>query len=273
MKQYYFISGLPRSGSTLLSAILKQNPEFYADVSSPLPLITKSVTDAISVHESSSNTLKDQRKNIFHGIFNGYYQHIEKPIIFDTSRLWTKNTSFLKEVFPYTKIICLVRDIVSILNSFEIIFSKNSLYSLEILENTQNVFSRCDEMMDKNTGLVATPLIFLREGYAANPDMIHLIEYDDLCLNPEKTMKKLYEFIGKPYYSHDFDNLEYSNTNFDKSINLIDLHTIKKKVEFKPPRCILPPDIVKKYSAMNMEFWRESCKTDSNITKNAIKYS
>ena len=82
----------------------------------------------------------------------------------------------------------------------------------------------------------------------------------------------MYEFIGKPYYSHDFDNLEYSNTNFDKSINLIDLHTIKKKVEFKPPRCILPPDIVKKYS-MNMEFWRESCKTDSNITKNAIKYS
>ena len=41
-------------------------------------------------------------------------------------------------------------NIVSILNSFEIIFSK-LLYSLEILENTQNVFSRCDEMMDKNT--------------------------------------------------------------------------------------------------------------------------
>ena len=50
-----------------------------------------------------------------------------------------------------------------------------------------------------------------------------------------------------------FDNLEYSNTKFDKSINLIDLHTIKKKVEFKPPRCILP-QILLKYSAMNMEF-------------------
>jgi sulfotransferase len=33
MKQYYFISGLPRSGSTLLSGIFKQNPELYADIS------------------------------------------------------------------------------------------------------------------------------------------------------------------------------------------------------------------------------------------------
>jgi sulfotransferase len=36
MKSYYFISGLPRSGSTLLSGILKQNPEFYADIASPV---------------------------------------------------------------------------------------------------------------------------------------------------------------------------------------------------------------------------------------------
>ena len=41
MKQYYFISGLPRSGSTLLSAILKQNPEFYADISSPVDRIVE----------------------------------------------------------------------------------------------------------------------------------------------------------------------------------------------------------------------------------------
>jgi hypothetical protein len=32
MKQYYFISGLTCSGSTLLSSILKQNPEIYANI-------------------------------------------------------------------------------------------------------------------------------------------------------------------------------------------------------------------------------------------------
>ena len=32
----HFISGLPRSGSTLLAAILRQNPRFHAAMSSPV---------------------------------------------------------------------------------------------------------------------------------------------------------------------------------------------------------------------------------------------
>ena len=35
-KTFYFISGLPRSGSTLLSSILNQNPRFYSGPSSPV---------------------------------------------------------------------------------------------------------------------------------------------------------------------------------------------------------------------------------------------
>jgi len=44
MKSYYFISGLPRSGSTLLSAILRQNPEFYADIASPVASPVEALT-------------------------------------------------------------------------------------------------------------------------------------------------------------------------------------------------------------------------------------
>ncbi len=32
----HFISGLPRSGSTLLAALLRQNPRFSAGMSSPV---------------------------------------------------------------------------------------------------------------------------------------------------------------------------------------------------------------------------------------------
>ena len=35
-KKYYFMGGLPRSGSTLLSSILNQNPRFYSGPSSPV---------------------------------------------------------------------------------------------------------------------------------------------------------------------------------------------------------------------------------------------
>jgi sulfotransferase len=271
MKQYYFISGLPRSGSTLLSSILRQNPEFYADIASPVEGLTGTAIDIVTGAESNLTVTEEQRKNLIYGIFEGYYKHIEKPVIFDSSRGWTKKTNFLQALFPYTKILCPVRDIVSILNSFEVISSKNPFHTKTLTEHKDNVFARCDGMMNKNGGIVAGPWILLQEGYALNPEMIHFIEYENLCKEPEKTMRSVYEFLEKPYYSHDFENLEYSNENFDKACNLKDLHTVKKRVEYNPPRNVLPLEIVQKYKELNMEFWRANYKPDADIIEKLDK--
>lgn len=271
MKSHYFISGLPRSGSTLLSSILKQNPEFYADIASPVEALTGTAIDIVTGAESNLTVNEDQRKNLIYGIFEGYYKHLEEPVIFDSSRGWTKKTNLLQALFPYTKILCPVRDIVSILNSFEVISSKNPFHTKTLTEHKDNVFARCDGMMDKNGGIVAGPWILLQEGFALNPEMIHFIEYENLCKEPEKTIRKVYEFLEKPYYSHDFENLEYSNENFDRACNLKDLHNVKKRVEYNPPRNVLPPEIVKKYKEMNMEFWRENYKPDADIIEKLNK--
>ena len=268
MKQHYFISGLPRSGSTLLSAILRQNPDFYADISTPVESLVGTTIKIISEGESNLVVTEKQRKNLLHGIFDGYYKHIDKPVIFDCSRNWTKNTNLLQALFPYTKILCPVRDIVSILSSFENITSKNPFYTKILTEHNDNVFVRCDEMMDKNTGLVSKPWIALQEGYALNPHMIYFIEYENMCKNPEKIMRGVYEFLDKPFFPHDFENIEYSNENFDKAINIKDLHTVKKRVEYKPPRNVLPLEIVQKYKKMNMEFWRKDHDPDFKTIKN-----
>ncbi|WP_284246122.1 sulfotransferase [Thalassotalea insulae] len=42
MTKYHFISGLPRSGSTLLAGILRQHPHFYAAMSSPIGALINS---------------------------------------------------------------------------------------------------------------------------------------------------------------------------------------------------------------------------------------
>jgi sulfotransferase len=278
MKSYYFISGLPRSGSTLLSAILKQNADFYADIASPVQGIATNAIDFMTCCENNLNLTEERRKNILLSIFEGYYKHLNAPIIFDSSRSWTKSTTLLKELFPYTKILCCVRDIPWIINSFELINKRNPLYTSTLVkeECKDNVFSRSDGMMDKNGGVIAEPWIFLQEGYAINPEMIYFVEYDNLCRDPKKEMKTIYEFLEKPYYSHDFENIEYSNENFDRLCNLKDLHTVRKKVEYKEQQKILPPEVWEKYSSMNMEFWKSEYKVDPNIiekmNKKFIKY-
>ena len=259
MKEFYFISGLPRSGSTLLSAILKQNPDFYADISSPLQDLIASVIDSITSHESNNLIDEGRRKNILNGIFNSYYGNVKQNTVFDTNRGWTSKTSLLKLLYPETKIICCVRDLPWILDSFERILAKNTLYNAALTDNeaNQTVTTRCDAMMDvKKEGQVVKPYYFLEEGLLLNPDMIQLVEYEDLCKNPERTMRDIYQFLGKPYFNHDFKNVKYENEVYDKVLNMKDLHTIRKEVTWQQRSSILPKSVWDKYGGK--EFWRKS---------------
>jgi len=256
-KTYHFISGLPRSGSTLLSAILKQNPDFYADIASPLNGMVSNCIYSMTGSENNLNITEEQRKNVLYGLIDGYYKSVDKPVIFDSSRMWTSNTNLLKTLFPESKIICCVRDVPWILDSFERIASKNSLYTNTFIDQEANecVTTRCDALMDvQKGGQVVKPWFWLQEGYYANPDMLLLIEYENLCKDPVNTMKLVYGFLGIEYFEHDFDSVEYENEKFDRPMGQPGLHTVQKKVEWRDRETILPPSIWKKYGGQ--EFWR-----------------
>lgn len=256
-KTHYFISGLPRSGSTLLSAILRQNPDFYADISSPVSGMLSSMIGHLSATENSPNIDAAQRTAVLKGIVEGYYSSIDRPVIFDSSRGWTQHTSLLKTLYPETKIICCVRDIVWILDSFEKHANANPLYMNQLIdeEAVHCVTTRADWLMDvQKGGTVIKPWYWLKEGLLANPDMILLVEYDQLTRYPEQTMQRVYDFVGEPVYKHDFDCVEYSNEPFDLGISAPGLHTVMKKVVHEPRPTVLPEETVKKYSGL--EFWR-----------------
>lgn len=257
MKEMFFISGLPRSGSTLLSAILRQNPKFYADITSPVQGLTASAINVVTNGESNHLISEEKRKTILRGLFNSFYSDVKQPIIFDTSRVWTSRTSLLKELFPQTKIVCCVRDLFWILDSFERITTKNSLYGATLTdrEACQTVTTRCDALMDvKKEGQVVKPYYHLEEGLLLNPDMLLLVEYESLCREPESTMQEVYKFIDKPYFDHDFSNVEYKNEVFDHSLNMKSLHTVRKQVTWEERLSILPKSIFAKYAGK--EFWR-----------------
>jgi sulfotransferase len=257
MKEFYFISGLPRSGSTLLSALLRQNPDFFADISSPVQSLVTSTINVITSSESNHLIDEDRRKHILKSLFNSYYEFTNSKTIFDTNRTWTSKTSLLKDLYPQTKIICCVRDLPWILDSFERISRKNSLYGATLTDDEagQTVTTRCDALMDvKKEGQVVKPYYFLEEGMLLNPNMIMLMEYESLCKKPESVMREIYDFIGKPYFNHDFKNVEYENEVFDKALNLKSLHTVKKEITWEKRTSILPKSVWEKYSGK--EFWR-----------------
>ncbi len=269
MKEFFFISGLPRSGSTLLAAILRQNPEFYADISSPTQNLIAATINVITCSENNHLIDERRRKQILIDVFEAYYKEVAQPVVFDTSRAWTSKTALLKLLYPQTKIICCVRDLPWILDSFERITAKSCLYGATLTDDEarQTVTTRCDALMDvKKEGQVVKPYYFLEEGLLLNPDMIFLVEYEGLCKDPEGTLRKIYEFIGKPYFDHNFMNVEYENEVFDSALNMKSLHTVRGEVKWQERVSILPKSVWEKYAGK--EFWRKS----ESVQLMSIKY-
>lgn len=264
--RYHFISGLPRSGSTLLSGILSQNPRFFASMSGPVgPLINGLLQQIGAGSEFYSFFSEEKRKTMCHAVFNAYYADQEgKEIIFDTNRMWTARLHQLMELFEDFKVICCVRNPAWVLDSFERIYRKNPFdYSkLFSAQNRHTVYSRCESMV--NGGIVGTAWMALKEAfYGEFSDRLLLIDYDLLAQHPQNTIRLLYEFIGEPPFEHDFDEVVFSHDEFDYNIGAKGLHTVKKKVEFKPRRTILPPDLFHKYS--QMAFWKDPSGTSAGI--------
>ncbi len=58
----HFISGLPRSGSTLLAALLRQNPRFSGAMTSPIGGLMNRMLEAMSEENEFSIFLSPEQK-------------------------------------------------------------------------------------------------------------------------------------------------------------------------------------------------------------------
>jgi sulfotransferase len=66
----HFISGLPRSGSTLLAAILRQNPRFHAGMTSPVGAMYMALEGTMSRRNETAVFIEEaQRRSVLKGLF------------------------------------------------------------------------------------------------------------------------------------------------------------------------------------------------------------
>lgn len=258
-RNFHFISGLPRSGSTLTAAILRQNPRFHAGMSSPVASLFEGLIGQVSAgSELSSMVDQDQRARFLRGLFDSYYDHLEEPVIFDTNRAWTAQLPALMQVFPDAKVICLVRDVAWIMDSMERQFRQNAFEHTRLFNNPgerSTVYTRVEALAGANR-LVGFPWHALREAcYSEFAERIVIVEYDLLTARPEEVFKLLYDFMGEDYYEHDFAGVDYDAPQFDAQLGLDGLHRVHKNVAPRPRQTILPPDLFEKYAKLS--FWRE----------------
>ena len=105
MAKTHFISGLPRSGSTLLAALLRQNPRFEAGMSGPLAGLFGALLGQMSARNEYSVFIDDaRRERILRGLFDSFYADCKAGVIFDTSRGWYSATCSAPRRFSATRL-------------------------------------------------------------------------------------------------------------------------------------------------------------------------
>lgn len=235
MKTYYFLSGLPRSGSTVLASILNQNPEVYVTPTSPMLNVSVAMQNAWREDPTvKANYFEDQIRNLTKAILPAYWQHRPESIIIDKGRGWSKNMPTASALFGYPiKAISVERDLPSIMASWLTLLRKNPGNFAE-----RNVISKGFRPTDEN--LMAEMWFNMvqdcMEGIAQiRKDALNqfiIVNYDDLITDPQTELNRITDFLNLPVWEYQFDNIINDTVDDDLvAWGLDGLHTIRSKLE------------------------------------------
>ena len=285
MKKFYFMAGLPRAGSTLLSTLLNQNPRLYSGPSSPVLGAMYTVHDNFISNELYTGYPKpDSVNKIIGSIIENWYYDIEKPVVIDKNRAWCARVPFIEGYIKQeAKIIVPVRRIDEILASILTMIKRNPFKEGQPRINFVDEYlvknnipindeTRCQHLLN-NDGIVWESLnatkIGVDEGHG---DKFHYVDYNDLVDDPQGELNKIYTFLGEESFPHSFDNLSNQHREDDiTTYGLGDMHEVHSKLEktSSDPSEVLPSSIIELYNSNKetLEFWKEPIKTFSTQTK------
>src|ERR1700739_713797 len=258
MASIHFISGLPRSGSTLLAALLRQNPRVEAGMSGPLAGLFEARLGEMSARNEYSVFIDDaKRQRILHGLFDNFYADCTAEVIFDTNRAWCAWMPAIARLFPDAKVIACVRELPWVVDSLERLIQHNVFSPSSIFTYSAGgtVYTRAKQVVAPD-GMVGAPYDALKQAcYGAQRDRLLLVQYETLATDPAKTMHAIYSFLGEPVFEHDFGHVDYDVTEFDERAGTPGLHTVRERVKAEPRETLLPPDLFKRF--VNDAFWRD----------------
>lgn len=257
-RKIHFISGLPRSGSTLLAALLRQNPAFSADISSPVAVMLCGLQQALSGKSEFHTQVTDtKRRAVLRGAIDGYFVDIDPAkTVFDTNRLWCSKIDTVADMFPTARLICCARPLSWVYDSFEQIVRRNALEPSRMFNHEAfgTVYTRIETLNHPLQGSVGASYNGLKEAfYGHHAERMIVVTYESLAGQPEQTLRRLYEFLGERLYAHDFDNVAFESAEFDRAMGTPGLHSVRNKVGLIKRDTILPPDLFRRFQ--DSAFW------------------
>ena len=235
-KTIHFVSGLPRSCSTLLCNLLAQNPRVHATSTSPLHeigYIARKVFQTEEVKSMDPKMAESLYLNYVRGGCASAFDEItDRPVVVDKCRSWIGHLDQTFKVWPNAKILVPVRDIRGILSSMEKIRRKHPSPFNGFEEANPANFTTIEK---RAQGWLASPPIGiaverLHEATLRWGSRLHFVHAEKLTADPAATMAGIWEYLGEDFDGqHDFTNVQQYTHEHEVGWPYGD-HTIRNEV-------------------------------------------
>lgn len=261
-KTYHFMAGLPRSGSTVLSAILNQHPDVYSSPQTDLIGMLYNLEREIPTYESyRAGLFYDGYVSVMKGMADNFYANIDKPVVIDKNRGWGTPYNFTElsgYLNPEGKVILTMRPILEVLASFIKVIKESEKTTKHVSYLNQNLWvtnyrDQTDAIVDNlmiPNGEMDRAIFSIANLIKNHRDRVYVVWFDDLIDFPQQTMSNIYDFLGIGSFEHNFNNIKEVDKQDDlNAFGIVGLHDVKKKLA-KPktdPSELLSDYVIQKY--------------------------
>jgi hypothetical protein len=216
----YFLSGLPRSGSTVLAALLNQRNDIHVTPTSGLIDIFGSVVQTWENNPSTKGQ-RQTKEHLYETLRRLIPVREDGKITVDKSRGWVapQVQKTMGEVLGSpVRIVATVRDVATCAASFAKI------------SKPENLAEFCNGQL---IGHLKGSYASLYEGYTEHPENILFVDYDELMLDPQAVVAKIEAFWNLQPFAHDFNNIDGESVAEDdeNAWGVAGLHDVKPELK------------------------------------------
>ena len=257
-RKIFFLVAMPRSGNTLFGSLMNQNPDIAVTPNSITLEIMKDLfllkqTDVFQNYPDHSSL-----DNVLNTVFDSYYKDWPYKYIIDRGPVTTPGNLMLVRKHLKTPFKCIIiwRDLMEVLASF-IKWFENEPTSFVNRYGKTTIEEKLWMLMNKD-GAIAKDLIAIENALKPeNKSMCHFLKYDELVNDTENQLKKIYNFLGIPYFQHNTQSLNQFSVNglkYDDTVVGHKMHTIRERIykEENPYLNKIPESIRKAYGHIRL---------------------
>jgi sulfotransferase len=245
MKTIHFLAGLPRSGSSVLAAILNQNPYVYVTPTSPmLDLVVANQDTYWKSPAVQANPCPEQLTNVTRAMIKAMWEHRPESIIIDKNRGWGKNMPASTILFEReVKVIATIRDLPSIMASWLTLLRNNpNNYVDDILRQRKYEINDENRMGEMWFNMVKDCMECVKQLKIDAANRVKFLNYDDFVLMPNHVLYRIEEHFEIPHHDYDLNNIQSDTVDDDLTAWGLDgMHKVRHKLEkiSKDPREVL----------------------------------